>query len=677
MAMGAIDISTFSANGVVNHMRTGNIIVDMILAMIVPFLVRYCLEARMFGRVLDAITNLLSKHGSRKEVVRSISFSHTPGRGTYSVFDQRNEYLQKAISLYFTERNKLNYKNKASVALTALHDTRYHHTYDKYDPMANYRLTWLAPENEWVDLHGDDKIAFRHYTNVSNNAENNGSNASSTREMVVYELKCSERGAGKKIDALIKTAVEWYKSELMSSRDDARYLYTMNVQERYSFGNTDKDNGDSDATKYKRYKLSDHKTFESLFFPEKAGLLQLLDDFQKKSGKYGVSGYPHKLGLLLHGPPGTGKTSLIKALAQATGRSIINVPLAQIKTNQMLMDVMYDLKVKVEGEQDARPQLEYKDVIFVIEDVDAASKIVLRRDGKHGVGSAATSGGGTSEQMQAGQIQAALVKAARQGAGRNIKDHGGGNKNNAGGSGRGSPASSSSPAGSSPGGGGSGSGSGNASQGEVEGPPVPTRTMSDLIGDLVKPRPDELNLAGLLNVLDGVVDTPGRLLILTSNHPEQLDPALIRPGRVDRLIHLGYLQAEAASQMIAHYFGAEGLSETQATRLEVLLRKRQETEKVGGEAPLEITPAMLEQLCQQFQTVDELLDELSSSSTANSASQLEQLDPLDDLTAAFGGGASEAMPLAGDVTEDLKEDSLGSSSGSLGVVMVKRQVSGG
>ena len=40
--------------------------------------------------------------------------------------------------------------------------------------------------------------------------------------------------------------------------------------------------------------------------------------------------------------------------------------------------------------------------------------------------------------------------------------------------------------------------------------------------------------AGLLNVLDGVVDTPGRILIMTSNHPEILDPALIRPGKLLR-----------------------------------------------------------------------------------------------------------------------------------------------
>ena len=49
---------------------------------------------------------------------------------------------------------------------------------------------------------------------------------------------------------------------------------------------------------------------------------------------------------------------------------------------------------------------------------------------------------------------------------------------------------------------------------------------------------DKLNLSGLLNVLDGVVDTPERILIMTTNHPERLDPALIRPGRIDKKILL-------------------------------------------------------------------------------------------------------------------------------------------
>lgn len=47
---------------------------------------------------------------------------------------------------------------------------------------------------------------------------------------------------------------------------------------------------------------------------------------------------------------------------------------------------------------------------------------------------------------------------------------------------------------------------------------------------------------GLLNVLDGVVDTPNRILVMTTNHPEKLDPALIRPGRIDKILYLGVRQ---------------------------------------------------------------------------------------------------------------------------------------
>ena len=47
---------------------------------------------------------------------------------------------------------------------------------------------------------------------------------------------------------------------------------------------------------------------------------------------------------------------------------------------------------------------------------------------------------------------------------------------------------------------------------------------------------------GLLNVLDGVVDSPGRIVIMTTNFPDALDAALIRPGRMDKKIHLGYMK---------------------------------------------------------------------------------------------------------------------------------------
>lgn len=45
---------------------------------------------------------------------------------------------------------------------------------------------------------------------------------------------------------------------------------------------------------------------------------------------------------------------------------------------------------------------------------------------------------------------------------------------------------------------------------------------------------DGVTFSGLLNALDGVASPDDLVLFMTTNHPEKLDPALIRPGRIDR-----------------------------------------------------------------------------------------------------------------------------------------------
>lgn len=57
-----------------------------------------------------------------------------------------------------------------------------------------------------------------------------------------------------------------------------------------------------------------------------------------------------------------------------------------------------------------------------------------------------------------------------------------------------------------------------------------------------------VSLSGLLNAIDGTSSQEGRLLVMTSNSPDALDEALIRPGRVDKQIYFGPIsQASAAS----------------------------------------------------------------------------------------------------------------------------------
>ena len=55
------------------------------------------------------------------------------------------------------------------------------------------------------------------------------------------------------------------------------------------------------------------------------------------------------LGLLLHGQPGTGKTSTIKAIANMTQRHIITVSLESIKTKRQLKALFHDERLHVEN----------------------------------------------------------------------------------------------------------------------------------------------------------------------------------------------------------------------------------------------------------------------------------------------------------------------------------------
>jgi len=435
----------------------------------------------------------------------------------------------------------------------------------------------------------------------------------------------------------------------------------------------------SDAITYKRYTLSDEKSFDSLFFPEKESLLDLVDHFRAKTGKYAIKGYPHKLGLLLYGPPGTGKTSLIKALAQYTGRSIINVPLSRVNTNSELISVFFDQRYKVAGLY-APVKLGFRNVIYVMEDCDAASNVVKRRDGLMACGTDVFAPERVvlptpkswwrlfleSQSTKCQELVEELISASERlseaademrpqillGVASRLNDHPGlglvdeavsdpqvadvfddavntarerrdqqskldgilvshavaiKNLLDAGvevneefvekllGKQTAiirSPVSSK-----------IGLAQQAATMAEsfaaftnnaapAQGPTTGTGTPT-----WFKENPDALSLAGLLNVLDGVVDTPGRIVIMTSNCPNRLDPALIRPGRVDKQLMLGYMGPEDVSSMLEHYFQV-ALTDKQLRRVVMA---------VGTSSTRKFTPAKVEQMASEYDDVEDML----------------------------------------------------------------------
>ena len=62
------------------------------------------------------------------------------------------------------------------------------------------------------------------------------------------------------------------------------------------------------------------------------------------------------------------------------------------------------------------------------------------------------------------------------------------------------------------------------------------------------------NLSDVLNAIDGVQSNHGRILIMTTNHIEDLDAALLRPGRIDLQINLDYIDNEILRQFFDRFY---------------------------------------------------------------------------------------------------------------------------
>ncbi|CAL9729646.1 mitochondrial chaperone Bcs1p [Monosporozyma unispora] len=66
-----------------------------------------------------------------------------------------------------------------------------------------------------------------------------------------------------------------------------------------------------------------------------------------------------------------------------------------------------------------------------------------------------------------------------------------------------------------------------------------------------------VTFSGLLNALDGVTSSEETITFMTTNHPEKLDPAIMRPGRVDYKIFIGDATAYQAERMFMKFYPGE------------------------------------------------------------------------------------------------------------------------
>ncbi len=236
--------------------------------------------------------------------------------------------------------------------------------------------------------------------------------------------------------------------------------------------------------------VKSNRTFDNLFGQHIVLAKEKIDFFINNKHFYDKIGNPYTIGILLYGPPGTGKTSFIKAISNYLNRCVVSIDLKHTTKSQLFE--LFTNDYLMSSPSDMCVPLDER--IYIFEDVDCLGDIVLDRKIK--------------EEERKKNVSKIFNLSE-------IKMNGGGGGPN------------------------------NNNNNNV-------RMHSSNDDDI--PEEDQLDLNFLLNILDGVVETPGRIVIMTSNYPEKLDKALIRPGRIDFKIKFDYCTNEIISLMFKNFF---------------------------------------------------------------------------------------------------------------------------
>jgi ATP-dependent 26S proteasome regulatory subunit len=516
-----MDISGATNFGIINAMRTGNIIFDVCISIFIPMVITAAMSKSVF--LTEKIKKVYQKCINRTEFYRIIEYNRRfNGYGEqHGSDDDGTDLLHKGITLYINHTYPATYTHGGFKFIDPdgdnFHDPEEgeEEEEDCYSDnstvktLREYRMVTHPDSDEWVQLTPTLKFQ-RIYSETDEETQSTKQNRDKENRTIKTSIElCSSAKDGKReIDTFVTNAMKWYEKYIISRHKEHRYMYMLD-----NALNEDK------ILMFKRYALSNNKTFDTTFIPNKNFIISLIDDFQSQKGKFAIAGFPKQLSLLLTGPPGTGKTSLIKAISHYTNRHVIDIPLSKIDTNQKLYDIMFGKKYRMNNQTDIRS---FRKTIYVIEDIDCVSDIVFKRKKE-------------SEKK--------ITKIDLE----DIVDSDDGKKK------------------------------------MKEGPSF-KRTLNT----------DPLTLSGILNVIDGVIDCPQRMLIITTNHPAKLDPALIRPGRINIRVHLGYAKPKETIEMVKNY--VSDIDEGNITCIKNLMK--------GDHT---ITTAIVEKLCIEYNTIEEII----------------------------------------------------------------------